>query len=139
MLYLIIGAISSAFAALIHVGCIIFGAKWYLFFGASQRMANWADEGNIKHILITTPIVVVLFAWSAYALSGAGIILTLPLLKWALIAITAAYSIRGLYGFYFVFNPSGQNSAKAWFYSSIVSLSFGIVHLIGLLQVWDNI
>lgn len=139
MLYLLIGATLSAMASLAHMGCIIFGGKWYVFFGAGAGMAKWADEGNAKHIIITLPIVLLLAIWSAYALSGAGVIVALPLLKWALVAITAAYLLRGIYGFYFVVQPLGENSAKFWFYSSVICLSFGIVHLVGLLQIWQNI
>lgn len=102
-------------------------------------MANWADEGNVMHIIITLPIAIILAIWSGYALSGAGVIMPLPLLKWALIAISSVYIIRGIYGFYFALKPQGENSAKFWFYSSIICLGFGIVHLIGLLQVWQNI
>lgn len=139
MFYLLIGAMLSAIAALAHLGCIIFGAKWYLFFGAGKQMAAWADDGNVRHVLITTPIVIVLTIWCAYAISGTGLIIKLPLLKWALVAITVVYLTRGLYGFYFVFNPNGENSAKFWFYSSLICLGFGIVHLIGLVQAWQNI
>lgn len=139
MLFLIFGATLSAIASLAHIGCIIFGAKWYIFFGAGKQMAAWADEKNAKHILITLPIVIVLAIWSAYALSGAAIIMPLPLLKWALIAITSAYLIRGVYGFYFMLNPHGENSSKFWFYSSIICLGFGLVHLMGLVQMWQNI
>lgn len=139
MLYLITGAILSAIAALAHIGCILFGAKWYRFFGAGEKMAKWADEGNLRHIIITTPIVLILAMASVYAMSGAGVILPLPLLKWALVAIMSVNMIRGIVGFYFVVRPYGENSAKFWFYSSAICLGFGIVHLIGLLQVWQNI
>lgn len=102
-------------------------------------MAAWADEGNVKHVLITLPIVVILAIWSAYALSGAGVIMPLPLLKWALIAIASIYGIRGICGFYFMWKPNGENSAKFWLFSSLICLGFGIVHFIGLIQIWQNI
>ncbi len=35
---LITGAICSALAALAHLGCIIFGAQWYRYFGAGEEM-----------------------------------------------------------------------------------------------------
>lgn len=139
MLLLFIGAILSATASLAHIGCIIFGSKWYLFFGAGSQMAKWADEGNVKHIFITLPIVIVLAVWAGYGLSGAGLIMPLPWLKWVLVAITAIYIVRGVYGFYFIRHPNGENSAKFWLYSTAICLGFGIVHLIGLIQVWQNI
>ena len=30
----------------VHVGCIVFGAPWYRFFGAGEKMAQMADAGN---------------------------------------------------------------------------------------------
>lgn len=138
MLYLIIGAILSAIAALAHIGCILFGAKWYRFFGAGEKMAKWADEGNVKHIIITLPIVIILSIWSAYALSAAAVIMTLPLLRWGVVTITAIYIIRGVGGF-FLIGKNTENSDKFWLYSSIICFGFGIVHLIGLMQVWQNI
>ncbi|MGB4860371.1 MAG: hypothetical protein WBP11_13735 [Dokdonella sp.] len=44
--YLIAGGILSAIAALIHLGCIVFGAPWYRFFGAGERMAQMASAGH---------------------------------------------------------------------------------------------
>ncbi|MGQ4584278.1 hypothetical protein [Lysobacter sp. F60174L2] len=38
----------NAIAALLHVGCIIFGASWYRFFGAGERMAQLASAGFVQ-------------------------------------------------------------------------------------------
>jgi len=38
--FLMIGAALSGLAALLHVGCILFGAPWYRFFGAGEKMAR---------------------------------------------------------------------------------------------------
>jgi hypothetical protein len=44
--FLILGAISSASAALAHLGCIIFGGSWYRFLGAGEQMAKMAEKGD---------------------------------------------------------------------------------------------
>jgi len=137
-IFLLVGAILSAIAAILHLGCIYFGAPWYRFFGAGEQMAILAERGSIQPTLITSAIVLVLSTWSIYALSGAGIIVKLPLLKWALSAITFIYLLRGIAGFFLINNPLGR-SPEFWLWSSIICLSFGIIHLIGLKQIWANI
>lgn len=97
--YLIVAGCLSATAALIHVGCIVFGASWYRFFGAGEQMAVMAEQGMTKPTIITTFIVVVLSIWSLYAFSAAEIIGRLPIIRLALILITAIYLMRGLAGF----------------------------------------
>lgn len=132
---LIFGAILSAIAALLHVGCIIFGAPWYRFFGAGEQMAQMAEAGSSHPTIITLLITIILGVWSLYALSGAGVIRKLPLLRTGLCVITAIYLIRGT-----VFVPLmsyfPDNSPLFWIISSSICFFFGVVHLIGLRQVW---
>ena len=131
--YLVAGGCLSAVAALMHIGCIIFGASWYRFFGAGEQMAIMAEQGLIKPSIITSFIVVVLSIWSLYAFSAAGVIGRLPFMRLALIVITAIYLVRGAAGFYFVSNPMGRTS-EFWIWSSAICLSIGLLHLIGLQQ-----
>lgn len=136
--YLVFGAALSAFAALLHIGCIIFGASWYRFFGAGEEMASMAEAGSIQPAIITSFIVIVLTLWSLYALSGAGVISKLPLLKAGLCVITAIYLIRGIAPLPFI-KHFPENSPLFWVVSSSVCLLFGLVHLAGLNQVWRKL
>jgi hypothetical protein len=132
------GALLSAIAALLHLGIIAKGASWYRFFGAGERFAQAAERGERWPDAITFGISIVLFAWAAYALSGAGAIERLPLLRYALIAITAIYLLRGLAIVpMFLFAPDKVTPFTIW--SSLICLGFGIVHAIGLAQVWDRL
>ena len=135
---LLLAASLNAIVALIHVGCIVYGASWYRFFGAGEQMALWAEQGNIKPTVITSFIALVLASWSVYALSAAGYIKHLPLLKSAMVAITTIYFLRGIVGFYFINSPMGR-TPEFWIWSSMICLSFALVHFIGLKQVWVNI
>jgi hypothetical protein len=135
---LILGAMLSAIAALLHVGCIVFGASWYRFFGAGERMARFAEAGDWRSTAITSVIVAVLSVWALYALSGAGAIAKLPLLRIGLCAIAAVYSLRGLAGLlYAAFGARAD--AAFWWWSSVICLIFGIVHIAGLMQVWSRL
>lgn len=133
---LVIAAAFSAIAALLHVGIVIGGAPWYRFFGAGERMASAAATGRVYPAIVTLGIATVLALWSAYALSGAGIIAPLPSLRWALITITVIYLVRGLAIVpLLVFARSRSTPFLVW--SSLVCIGFGAVHLLGLSQVWS--
>lgn len=136
-LALVVAAALSALAALLHVGCIVFGAPWYRFFGAGERMARQAEAGDLRPAAITASIALVLAAWSLYALSGAGAIPALPLLWPALFAIAGVYSVRGLAGAIYaaVRRPADR---AFWWWSSAICLAFGAVHWIGIAQVWPT-
>jgi len=134
-IYLIIAGILSAIVACLHIGCIYFGASWYRFFGAGEQMAILAEQGSIQPTIITTGIILVLFTWSLYAFSAAGVIFRLPLIRLGLILITSIYLVRGVAGFFFISSPVGR-TPEFWLWSSVICLCFGIIHLFGLKQAW---
>jgi hypothetical protein len=137
-IWLIIAGVLSAIAAFLHLGCIYFGAQWYRFFGAGEHMAMLAEQGSIEPVLITAAIASVLFTWSLYAFSAAGLIVKLPLIRTALLLITLIYLVRGAAGFMLIQHPMGR-SPDFWVWSSLICLSFGVVHLIGLKKQWKNL
>lgn len=138
--FLVTAALLSAAASLAHVGCIVFGASWYRFFGAGEHMAKMAAAGSLQPTLITSLIALVLAGWALYAFAAAGAALTLPLVRWALIGITGIYLLRGL-----AFLPLAMlhidlgRSMAFWYWSSAICLFIGVLHLAGLLQVWQRL
>ena len=135
---LIIAASFSAIAALLHLACIIFGAPMYLLMGAGQQMAHLADAGHWYPTVVTSVIAVILMLWSLYALSGAGVIRRLPLLRVALCAITTIYLVRSV-AFVPLMQYFPENSAAFWFWSSSICFVFGLVYLLGTRQVWTRL
>jgi len=133
--YLIISGVLSAIAAILHLGCIYFGAPWYRFFGAGEEMALMAEQGSNYPTFVTLGIFSVLSIWSLYAFSAAGLIRKLPLIRLALILITSIYLIRGLAGFTLISSPMGR-SPEFWLWSSIICLAFGVFHAVGLKKQW---
>lgn len=83
-------------ASLLHVGIIAGGAEWYRFFGAGEAMATMSEQGSWYPALVTFMIAMILFVWSLYAFSAAGLIKKLPLLKPALAFIGFVFLMRGL-------------------------------------------
>lgn len=137
-IWLVIAGALNAIAALLHLGCIYFGAQWYRFFGAGEHMVMLAEQGSIEPVLITSAIALVLVTCSLYALSAAGLIFKLPLTRTALLLITLIYLIRGAAGFLLIQNPMGR-TPDFWVWSSLICLAFGVVHLVGLKTQWKNL
>lgn len=133
--YLIISGTLSAIAAMLHLGCIYFGASWYRFFGAGEAMALMAEQGSSQPTLITLAIFSVLSIWSLYAFSAAGLIRKLPLTRLALMLITSIYLIRGIAGFAFISTPMGR-TPDFWIWSSVICLTFALFHAVGLKKQW---
>ena len=137
-IYLILAGMLSAIAAALHVGCIMFGAPWYRFFGAGEQMARLSEHGSIKPTIITSIITLTLAVWALYAFSAAGLIGHLPFIRTALVMIILIYCSRGILGFFFINNPMGR-SPQFWLWSSAVCLMIGAIHLIGLQQQWTSL
>ncbi len=137
-LYLIVGAALSAIAALLHLATIAFGASWYRFLGAGERMAQMASAGRLYPTVVTLAIAAVLLVWSLYALSGAGVIGRLPFLRPALCAITGIYLLRAV-AFLPLMRLIPGNSLRFWLVSSAICLVFGVVHLIGVRLAWADL
>lgn len=132
---LILASICSGFAALLHLGCIIFGGDWYRAFGAGEQMALMAEAGHVYPTVVTSIIVAILTVWTLYGLSGAGVIRKLPLLRTALCLISAIYLLRGV-AFVPLMPMFPENSLTFWLVSSGVCLTFGLLYAIGTKQVW---
>lgn len=136
--FLIGGAALSGVAALLHAGCIIFGAEWYRFLGAGEQMAQLALAGHWYPNTITSVIVFVLAVWALYALSGAGVVRKLPFVRLVLCVITGVYLLRAV-AFVLLQPMFPGNSMTFWLISSGISLVVGVVHLLGLRQAWPSL
>lgn len=128
------GALSAA-AALAHLAIIVGGPRWYDFFGAGPRMVRLAEQGSPKAALITLGIAAVLAIWAAFAFSGAGMIPRLPLLKLALVGISAVYLVRAL-GYIPILAATGAPVGTFAWVSSAIVLVYAVVHILGTLQLW---
>ncbi len=142
--YLLIGGLLSFLASGLHIACIIGGANWLRFFGAGEQLAQMAERGSWYPGLVTLFIGGVLMVWGMFALtaaaipSGAGAPLTLPFLKWILVAITAVYVLRGAVPFIAaIFKPDLLFPFMVW--SSLICLVYGLFHVVGLYQVWGRL
>lgn len=129
--WLLAGGVLSAIASLLHLGCIVGGPNWYRFFGAGERIARMAERDWWRPAPITLFIAIVLALWATYALSGAGVLPRLPLLKLGLGVITAIYLLRA-FALPWMLTAMPDRSATFLWVSSGVVLVYGLVHLAGL-------
>ena len=133
---LVLGALLSALAAAAHLACIAIGGPAYRVMGAGERMAHAADAGKLRPTFVTLAIAGVLLLWSAYALSGAGVIPALPFTRLALVLICAVYVGRAV-AFPLLKPAFPENSAIFWRVSSGICAFIGLVHVYGTLARWQ--
>lgn len=136
--FLVWAAVLDALAAAIHLGCIVFGAPWYRFFGAGEQMAQLAIAGSSYPATVTAVIATVLGIWSFYSLSGSGVIRRLPFVRTVLCLVTAVYLLRGTV-ILPVMDMFPDRSPAFWWWSSSICLAIGVVHLLGLRQAWPRL
>lgn len=132
---LVAGGVLSAAASLLHLAVIVGGPSWYRFFGAGESMARMAERGAVAPTLITMGIAAVLAIWAAYAFAGAGLIPRLPLVRTALVLISAVYLLRGLVLIpAFFLNPGAVTPFVLW--SSLIVLVYGVCYAVGSWIAW---
>lgn len=128
----------SLVAALLHLAIIFGGPDWYRFFGAGEEMARAAERGSWRPVFITIAIAAVLLVWAAYAFSGAGLIPRLPLMKLALVLISAVYFLRGVAPLaILIFAPDRMSAFVIW--SSLIVLIVGAAYAIGTYSAWHRL
>ncbi len=135
--WLIAGGVLSLIASVLHLACIVGGSDWYRFFGAGEAMAQAAERGEAFPALVTFAIDAVLAVWSAYAFAGAGLIRRLPLMRTALVAITAIYLLRGLAVVPALTVPAMSSAFNIC--SSGIVLGYGLAYLVGTWRAWPSL
>ena len=128
----------SLLASLLHVGCIVFGAEWFRFFGAPEGLIIDYEDGGSQLVWMTVGIALILALWAAFAFSGAGLIRRLPLLRTGLVLIAFIYLARGAILFPALAKAPYPNSAfDIW--SSAIVLIYGIAYAAGTYRAWPHL
>lgn len=139
-IYLISAAACCFAASIAHIAITIGGPDWYRFFGAGEEMAQMAASGEVYPVVVTLMIAVVLAIWGLYALSGAGVVRRLPLLKLALVVIAFIFCARGVVGILMPFVSHDPYviavGTTFWIVSSIICLMIGGLFVVGARKGW---
>lgn len=128
------GYFSLAFAAMQVTG-IWWSARAVKYLGGP---ADLRIERPIVYALLCAAVAAIVAVFGAYALSGAGRIRRLPLLRTVLISVTAIYLLRGL-----LFIPQLPIVLKhphlvRFLVFSGISLCVGVVHGGGVVQLYRH-
>lgn len=141
--YLIAAGILSFLASILHIAVIFGGPSWYRFFGAGEKMVNMAAQRMVFPTIITSLIALILFIWGCFAFSAAGILPELPFMKVCLVLITSIYLVRGAAGFIMPLMPNHPYTIEVgvtfWVWSSVICLSIGLIHMVGLIKIWSTL
>lgn len=133
--WLVLGGILSSLAAILHLAVIVGGAPWYRFVGAGEAMAQAAERGSATPALITVAIAALLMVWALYAFSGAALIRRLPLLRTALVVISAIYLLRAFALLpTLILRPDLVDTFGV--VSSLIVLVYGLAYSIGTWTAW---
>jgi hypothetical protein len=129
---LVLRSIASSLIALLHLGLVL-RPRWYRYFGADD-LVKLHEQGSRFTMLVTLGLALMFALWSAYALSGAGVIGQLPLLRAVLIAIGAIYVLRSLMLPSELFEALLRGRPVRFVVFSSGSLAAGLFYLVGTLE-----
>lgn len=98
-------------------------------------MAQAAEQGRWLPTMLTLIIAAILAGWAAYAFAAAGKIVRLPLIRTALLLISAVLLLRSLAVFSPAFwAPEHSTAFRIW--SSAVVLVLGVCFALGTWRAW---
>src|SRR5574341_804465 len=132
--FLIAGGIVSALISLLHVILAVQPVLYrYISAGQESELARMAEQGSTPTTIATAVLAVMFAIWAAYAFSGAGLIVRLPLLRVALIAICAIFMLRALFIPTEIGMVVNEGYPIRFVVFSAISLAAGLLYLVGIL------
>jgi len=134
---LLTGACLNFVIALVHVGIVVGGPPAYIYFGVTD-LADLAAQGSPIPAAATLILAIIFAGCGLYALSGAGVLRRLPLLRLGLLFIGGVYVLRGLIVILDLFRliyGAGYPFRQTAF--SAVALITGLVYLMGTTLQWN--
>lgn len=126
----LVAAAACVLAALLHFACIAWGADGYRFLGAGERAARAVAAGDLRPHVSAAIIGTMLLVWAWYALAGAGLVLSPPLLQPVHLVISAVLILRAI-AFPLLRPVFPGNSELFWLVSSGFVGALGLLFLVG--------
>jgi hypothetical protein len=131
--FLIAGGVLSALISLLHVVLAVQPSLYrYISAGQESELARMAEQGSTPTTIATAVLAVMFAIWAAYAFSGAGLIVRLPLLRAALIAIGAIFILRALFIPTEIGMVVNEGYPIRFVVFSTISLVAGLLYLAGI-------
>jgi hypothetical protein len=128
----------STGVALLHLACIVIGAPAYRYFGAGEIIADLARRGSPYVAEVTGVLGLFSATFALYALSGAGVLRPLPLLRTGLVAIGVGHALRGAIVFpqVLLLGAEPHRLPLRFAVLSGAALVIGLLYLIGVARRW---
>jgi len=127
---LTLAAAACAAAAMLHFACIPWGAAGYRFLGAGEAVASAVAAGDRRPHISAVIVGILLLVAASYALSGAGMISSLPFLRPVLFIVAAILLARAA-AFPLLRPMFPGNSNLFWLVSSTAAGALGLLFLLG--------
>jgi hypothetical protein len=136
--FLIIAATIAAATAIAHMSCIFLGPQCYAIQMAPPQIIESAMNGTLLAPVATTIISAVFIVLGLYALSGARVIRTFPLLTLGIYTISTLCIIRGLLPLQlWLRHPEKVNDFVL--YVGLLWLATGLLYLFGYRNMQKSI
>jgi hypothetical protein len=132
--YLFCGGIFSTAFALFQLSAIFWPTELVAYFGGPKNM----QSTNLFGYAALCILVGIMAATAGlYAISGAGKIRRLPLLRTVLIFVTVIYLLRGLafISDIIMIRENPDKDLTHFFIFSLIALCIGMIHLTGLIKL----
>jgi len=94
--FLVLAAFIAVGNAIAHLSCLYFGPECYSAQMAPVQLVESARNGTFLAPIANMMVSIIFIIWGLYALSAAGLIRKLPLLKIGIYSIATLCLIRGL-------------------------------------------
>lgn len=132
---LVVGGWFSLAFAVFQLSAIFWPPSAIKWFGGPAEMSQTRP---VAYALLCIVCGLFAAAFGVYALSGAGKIKKLPLLRTGLIIVTAVYLLRGV--LLFMQFPFLIKNPELWRFGlfSAIALVVGLVHLAGVVRLFEN-
>jgi hypothetical protein len=128
--FLVLAAIIALCNALAHLSCLYFGPECYASQLAPEQLIESANNETYLAPLANVVVSTIFIIWGFYALSGAGLIRKLPLLKISIYLIAILCIVRGILPLQvWLRNPEIVNDRA--FYYGVGWLITGLLYVIG--------
>lgn len=128
--YLILGGLASLLIAILHLALAIRPQLWS-YFGAAE-LTQMHASGSPFPVLVSTGLALMFAAWGVYALSGAGVIEPLPLLRTVLVTVGVIYILRSLMLPSEIVQVLKTGHSFRFVFMSLGCLGIGLLHLAGI-------
>lgn len=130
---LLAAGILSALITLLHI-VLVFRPEIYRQFGADE-LADMHEQGSPFTVLVTIGLALVFAVWALYGFAGAGLIRALPWMRVILFSAAAIYVLRGLMLLTDLVQLLRGGYPFRFVLFSSISLSTGLLYLLGTLRL----